>query len=96
MPAYAMVEVTVNDGEKMSEYRQKVDATVVPFSGRYLIRGVAAEVLEGTAGQHPLKVLIEFPDLAAAKGWYDSDAYQAIIGNRLANSDANFVLIEGV
>ncbi len=96
MTAYAMVELTVHNREQMGEYLEKVGATIAAHNGRYLIRGEASAILEGSAGQHPLKVLLEFPDLATARQWYDSPDYQAIIGNRLANSTANFLLIEGV
>lgn len=95
MAAYAMVELTINDMEKMGPYMEQVGATVDAHGGKYLIRGQAAEILEGNAGEHPLKVILEFPDLAAAKGWYDSAEYQAIIKARTDNSVANFLLIDG-
>lgn len=96
MPAYALVELTVNNPDSMSNYMENVPATVAAHGGKYLIRGAPDVILEGSAGQHPLKVVLEFPSMDAAKGWYNSAEYQAIIGNRLENSEANFLLIEGV
>ncbi len=96
MPAYAFVELTIHDRDKMAEYIDKVSDTIVANGGRYLIRTPEVEVLEGTAGEHPMKVLLEFPDAAAIRRWYDSPDYQAILPNRLAHSDANFMIIEGV
>ena len=80
----------------MKEYQEKVGATVDAHGGRYLIRGRPAAVLEGTEGQHGVKVVLEFPSLEAAQTWYDSPEYQAILASRTDNSDANFVLIEGI
>ncbi|MCA8950201.1 MAG: DUF1330 domain-containing protein, partial [Planctomycetes bacterium] len=42
------------------------------------------------------KVIVEFPSMQAAKTWYDSDEYQAILPYRTANSTGNFVWLEGV
>lgn len=96
MPAYALVELTIDDRDGMGPYMEKVADTVAAFEGRYLVRAGETEVLEGTLGEHPLKVLIEFPSMAAARDWYRSDAYQAILSHRLDNSRANFILVEGV
>jgi len=96
MVAYAMVEITVTSDEGMGPYREKVADTVVAHGGKYLILGGATQVLEGNIGQHPAKVLLEFPSMEAAKGWYDSPEYQAILPARLESSSANFLLVEGV
>jgi len=40
-------------------------------------------------------VVIEFPSREAAEGWYASDAYQAILGIRQANSTANLAFVDG-
>ena len=96
MSAYVLVEVTVTDGEKMAPYMQQVDQTVTNHGGKYLLRTPDAEVIEGTIGQHPIKVVLEFPDMAAAKTWYDSPEYQAILAYRTDNSEGNMLFAEGV
>ena len=96
MAAYVLVEVSVTDKEKMMPYIEAVDATVTNHGGRYLVRSPDAEVVEGNIGQHPLKVLLEFPDMVKAKEWYASSEYQAIIPFRTDNSTGNMLFIEGV
>ena len=96
MTAYAMVEISVTDNEGMGPYREKVADTVAAHGGKYLILGGETEVLEGNIGQHPAKVLLEFPSMDAARGWYNSPEYQAILPARLDSSTANFLLVEGV
>lgn len=41
-------------------------------------------------------VLIEFPDLAAARAWYESPAYQEILQLRTDHIEGDLLLIEGV
>lgn len=41
-------------------------------------------------------VLIEFPDLAAARAWYVSAAYQEILRLRSDHIDGDLVFVEGV
>ena len=96
MSAYVLVEVSVTDREKMMPYIEAVDKTVTNHGGKYLVRSPDAEVVEGNIGQHPLKVLLEFPDMAKAKAWYASPEYQAIIPFRTDNSQGNMLFVNGV
>ncbi len=56
------------------EYLERIQATLDPFHGRFIVHGPPAEVLEGTWPGS--MVLIEFPDLAVARAWYRSPAYR--------------------
>ena len=48
MAAYVIADVEVIDSVGYEEYRQKVPATIAAYGGRYIARGGATEVLEGT------------------------------------------------
>ena len=51
------------------------------------------DALEG--GPAPLRVVvIEFPDAAAARGWYESAEYQEILPLRQRASTADVLLVE--
>ncbi len=41
-------------------------------------------------------MVIGFPDLDAARAWYDSPAYQEILPLRTRNSDGVTLLVDGV
>ena len=44
----------------------------------------------------PLRlVVIEFPDMDAARAWHESDAYAPLIELRQSASATNIVLVEG-
>ena len=96
MAAYAMVELEITNMERFRPYLEAVGDTVAAHGGRYLVRAGKTEVAEGGLGQYPTKVIIEFPSMEAAKGWYQSKAYQAILPHRTDNSKGNFVWVEGV
>ncbi|MFF5716021.1 DUF1330 domain-containing protein [Streptomyces buecherae] len=76
------------------EYLERIQATLDPFAGRFVIHGPPAEVLEGSWPGS--MVLIEFPSLADARAWYDSPAYQAILRLRTDHIEGDVLLIEGV
>ena len=49
MLAYFLVDIReIKDAARMDEYRFRVASTVEKFGGRYLVRGGAFEVVEGT------------------------------------------------
>lgn len=95
MAAYAIAHIRqVTIGPAIEECIRKIDATLAPFRGRFLVHGGRTEVLEGSWPGH--LVVLEFPDMDAACRWYTSPAYQAIVRLRTENSDGDLVLVEGV
>jgi uncharacterized protein (DUF1330 family) len=94
MKSYVIAVETVDDEAMFGEYRKEVVATLQPFEGRFIARGGKYTVLEGK-WEHPRTVIIEFPDREAAQGWYDSAAYQKIIGLRHKSSHGNLVILDG-
>jgi uncharacterized protein (DUF1330 family) len=94
MTAYVIAAETVTDEKLFDEYRNLVPATVTPFGGKFIIRGGKMTVLEGQWPQ-PRTVVIEFPSRAQAEGWYNSAAYQKIIGLRHKSSAGNLIIIDG-
>jgi uncharacterized protein (DUF1330 family) len=95
MAAYFVVELEITNMDAMSPYREAVGATLTQYGGRFLVRGGATELIEG--GPEPKRIVIlEFPDTAAAKRWYNSPEYQKILPNRLANSTSRVILVEGI
>ena len=90
MTAFIVGHLTVKDPQKWAEYRAKVRATLKPHGGEVLLRGSRIAILAGEHA-HTDVVLIRFPDAAAAKRWYDSPTYQALIP--LRKEAAEMVLI---
>jgi len=91
---HAGTMTTYGMGPPIVEYLERIDATLAPFDGHFVIHGGGNEMLEGTSPG--TLIVIEFPDRAAAEGWYHSPAYQAIVHLRRDNSDGSIFLIDGV
>jgi len=81
MAAFLIAHTAVNDQETFAAYSAAATETLAPFGGSIAMRGAVAEVLEG---EHDRKLvaIISFPDQASLKGWFSSDAYQALIPGR--------------
>ncbi|MDO9359128.1 MAG: DUF1330 domain-containing protein [Polaromonas sp.] len=95
MPAYAIALLrNVKTNLEIAEYITRIDATLEPFGGAFRIHGGRTEVIEGEFDR--TLVAISFPDMASARNWYHSPAYQAILPLRTNNSEGITFLIEGV
>jgi uncharacterized protein (DUF1330 family) len=83
----------------MKPYIEKAFDTLIPFGGKVLARTNNIDVREDTHGPgwKPNRILIvEFPSLEAAKGWYESPEYQEILPIRLKHGKDNMVIVEGL
>ena len=95
MPAYAVAHMRqVTMGPAIVEYLERIDATLAPFGGRFLVHGGEVAVVEGSWPGH--LIVIEFPSRAAADDWYHSAAYQDILALRTDNSRSDIVLVDAV
>ncbi|MER8768162.1 DUF1330 domain-containing protein [Mesorhizobium sp. M0960] len=95
MTAYAVAHMRqVTPGPPIVEYLQKIDATLEQFGGRFIVHGSEVDVVENNWPGH--LVMIEFPDMQQARGWYRSPAYQEILPLRTANSQSDVVFVDGV
>ena len=75
MPAYVIADVRqALDQEALVEYRRGNTEAVIRHGGRFVVRGGEMELLEGEWDTRRI-VMMEFPDMAAARGWYESDDY---------------------
>ncbi|WP_340115891.1 DUF1330 domain-containing protein [Pelagibius sp. 7325] len=95
LKAYAIAHLRqVDFGAGIIEYLKRIDATLEPFGGRYVVHGGRPTVLEG--GWVGDLVIIGFPDRQSAEAWYHSPAYREIIALRTDNSAGDVILVEGV
>ncbi|MEV5749531.1 DUF1330 domain-containing protein [Actinoallomurus sp. NPDC052308] len=95
MAGYAIAHLhDVDPGPGIVEYLERIDATLEPYGGRFIIHGAKPDVREGDWSGD--LIVIEFPDLQAAQAWYGSAAYREIIPLRADNSRGVLLLIDGV
>lgn len=95
MTAYAIAYLRdVDFGDAIIDYLSRIDATLAPFGGHFLVHGGEIDGVEGEWDGDV--IVIEFPDRTAARGWYDSTAYQEILPLRTEHSTGVAAIVGGV
>jgi uncharacterized protein (DUF1330 family) len=90
---YWIAMVDVVDAEAYKGYITANAAAFRKFGGRFLVRSGTAQMVEGTARGR--RVVVEFPDYAAALACYYSPEYAAAIALRKDVATADILVIEG-
>lgn len=91
---YVVFTEDVKDREGMDAYTAAAVPTVLGSGGTPVIAGPPAEVIEGD-WHGTQTVVIEFESVEAARAWYNSDAYQAVVGQRHDCADSNAAIFAG-
>ena len=96
MPAYFIALCRdVRDRRMLEEYWSAVPPTFQGFGARPLAVYTPLTLLEHLGRPLEGAVVIEFTDLATAKSWYESPAYQKCKESRIGAADAEIFLIDG-
>ena len=95
MAGYVIADVTVTDPEKFEVYRGQVSQTIEKYGGQYIVRGGAAETVEGDWNPGRL-VVIQFDSVERAKEWYYSQEYSGPMQLRHQSANTNVLFVEGV
>ncbi|MEV0849667.1 DUF1330 domain-containing protein [Streptomyces sp. NPDC049954] len=94
MTAYALAHL--RPGEPHADvvtYIERIQDTLDPYEGRFLVHGAEVETLEGS---WPGTVVVAFPGLEQARAWYGSPAYRALLPLRTRHLDGDTILVRGV
>jgi len=94
MSAYIVIRIASDNPEQLKAYQQATPPIIEKYRGRFVVRGGASETLEGPLETRRL-VLLEFPDMEAAKTFYHSPEYTHARSLREGIATAEFVAVEG-
>ncbi|MFV0307139.1 MAG: DUF1330 domain-containing protein [Desertimonas sp.] len=94
MAAYLIANSRITDQGKVDEYLAAVGPTLAGHDFKVLVMTTESAVVEGAGGERT--VVMEFPNMAALRAWYDSPAYQEVRELRLAGTDGIGVIVEGM
>ena len=95
MSAYAIANLrSVDFNDEIRDYLMRIDETLEPFGGRFLVHGKTPKLVDGVLPG--AVVVIEFPDVQAAHAWYASADYQDILPLRTRNAEGGAVIVDGV
>ena len=95
MAAYIVVEVDVRDAGRYEDYKRLVPPTLEAYGGRFVVRGGAAETLEGDRPPGRV-VVVEFSSAERARAWWGSAEYATAKELRQATAHTQMILVEGV
>jgi len=95
MPAYLIAQVKIVDPIRYEDYRRIVPPTIAAYGGKYLVRGGDIDSLEG-GWDPPRIVVLEFPDTASARRWWESPEYSEARALRQATTQTQMLIVEGL
>ena len=95
MAAYFIAQYVVKDAKLYREYQVAAGRTIQESGGEVVVFDVAAETIEGTP-PGPQTVILRFESTEAAKAWYGSPAYKAVVGKRLAATNGFAVISQSM
>jgi uncharacterized protein (DUF1330 family) len=85
MPVYAIANLTVTDPALFRQYRKAAVPLVTSKGGKYLIMDFRPNDMDGQSRLG--LIVIEFESAKIAEEFYNSPAYQEIVGLRLASTE---------
>jgi uncharacterized protein (DUF1330 family) len=95
MPAYIVVQIEVTDPHAYEEYKALAPPSIEAHGGRYVVRGGEVETLEGSWSPKRL-VVLEFPDSARARAWWESTEYRNAKALRQRAAATEMILVAGL
>ena len=94
MPAYVHINMRVIDPARQAALLPRFQAALQEAGGRILHFGPVAKVLEGDETPLPLAGIFEFPSLAAALAFYESERYAPIKAERRLAQEARMFVVD--
>ena len=95
MSAYLIVDTQIENAEVYEEYKKLARPIAEKYAGIYRARGGELDVLESDLWSPTRIVIIEFPDMTAARAFVDSDEYAPIKPLRRNNARCTLFILDG-
>jgi len=96
MSAYLIVDTRIENPEKYEEYKTLAKPIAEKYGGVYRARGGDMDLLETDLWTPTRMVIIEFPDMDAARAFVDSEEYAPVKPLRRNNAKCTLTILDGV
>jgi len=93
--AYLIVDTQIENEEVYEEYKALAKPIAEKYGGAYLARGGELDVRETDLWSPTRVVIIEFPDMNAARAFVDSEEYAPIKPLRRNNAQCTLFILDG-
>ncbi|MEP7251081.1 MAG: DUF1330 domain-containing protein [Ginsengibacter sp.] len=95
MSAYVIVEMNIEDHDAYEEYKKLTPAAIAAYDGKFIVRGAKTESLEGDWNPERI-VVLEFPSVARAKEWWESQEYAKAKSIRQQAAKTKMLVVQGI
>ena len=95
MSAYLIVDTQIENPEKYEEYKKLAKPIAEKYGGVYRVRGGDMDVLETDLWTPTRMVIIEFPDMDAARAYVNSEEYAPVKPLRRNNAKCTLAILDG-
>ncbi|MFA0813280.1 DUF1330 domain-containing protein [Microbulbifer epialgicus] len=94
MKGYLVLDLSVVDKKGFLEYAKKIPEFIKKYGGRYIVKGVVPEVVEGNWSPERL-VVLEFPSMERVKGFLGDQEVKELFLLRHSTTNSRLILAEG-
>ncbi|WP_296595099.1 DUF1330 domain-containing protein [Phenylobacterium sp.] len=94
MPAYLVLDLTVNDLRDFLPYVEAIPAFIARHGGHYVSKGAKPVTLEGDWAPQRL-VILEFPSSRHAQAFLADPEAQDLFARRHRSTTSRLVMVEG-
>jgi uncharacterized protein (DUF1330 family) len=95
MSAFLIVDTLIENPDAYEEYKKLAKPIAEKYGGQYRARGGAMDVLETDLWTPTRMVIIEFPDMDAARAFVDSEEYAPVKPMRRDNAQWTLQILDG-
>ena len=96
MAAYLIVDTAIENNAEYDRYKALAKPIAEQYGGVYRARGGGMDVLESDLWTPTRMVIIEFPDMQAARAFVDSAEYAPVKPLRRDNARCTMAILDGV
>lgn len=96
MSAFIIADIRIEKPDDYPAYMADAKRIAESYGGCYRARGGELEVIDSELWTPTRVVIIEFPDIAAAKAFAHSAEYAPVAAIRHANAKSTVLIIDGV
>jgi uncharacterized protein (DUF1330 family) len=96
MPAYLVVDTDIQNADEYEKYKALAKPIAEKYGGVYRVRGGPIDLLENDLWTPTRMVIVEFPDVGAARAFADSEEYAPVKRLRHNNARSTLAILDGI
>ena len=95
MSAFLIVDTKIENADEYEKYKKLAKPIAEKYGGIYRARGGEMDIRETDLWTPTRMVIIEFPDMASAQAFVDSDEYAPVQPIRRNNAKCTLLILDG-